>query len=79
MASNFPQKCPAQPGKYYIENLTIIENGGSPLYSLFEQMSPVQIPNGVYRTVANFYAESELSVLCTFDAEIYDKMNEDKF
>lgn len=75
----FPKKCPFSSGKYYVENVTIVGEHGTPFNKVLESLSPTQIPNGVYRTVVKFYTDAEFFGSVMYNMEFYDKMNEDRY
>lgn len=79
--SNLPRKCPALPGKYYVENVTVIGEADSekPLSKIVSFLTPGDLPNGIYRVAVNFHAELILSASFICNVEIYNKMNEDVF
>lgn len=71
--SFLPKKCPSGPGKYYGYNISISGNDGSEFYSL---ISPVSLPNGIYRFILRFYSPLDregVTIWITY--QIYDVNN----
>lgn len=78
--SKLPKQCPALPGKYYVENVTVIEDNSIRSYDkILSSVTTRELPNGIYRAIVNFHAELILSATFSCNVEVYNKMNEDKF
>lgn len=82
---NLPRICPVQPAKYYQPNITVVfdvegQGVATGFYGILDAMSPLPLPNGVYRNTVHVYNRRYGSLGgLYFDIEIYDPMNSNKF
>lgn len=73
-----PLKCPVLTGKYYVTNLTLTNNTGTELVT--KTVSPISIPNGIYRHVARFsFFEDPGGVYGVFHVEFQKPGNDGNF
>lgn len=72
-----PQKCPMDPGKYYVQNFTI---GGTYGDEMNTKLSTTPLPNGVYRHVIRIFTDNDPEGFVLYwHTEVNIRMNIEKF
>lgn len=77
---NLPSQCPIEPGKYYANNVTVIEGNDADLVVGFDILSPGAIPNGVYRHIVKLATKTDpIGLMLYWHTEIHDPMGQFNF
>lgn len=76
-----PQRCPIDPGNYTVTNVTVTDNrNGNPGEKLMLKVTPVSLPNGLYRHAIRFFTKDDpLGATMLWHTRIDIRMNDDKF
>lgn len=76
-----PQKCPVEPGKYSVTNVTVTDNKhGNEGEKLMKQITPMTLPNGLYRHLLRLSNSNDTVGLTLYwHTRIDISMNENEF